>query len=421
MLLDKAGNRSPLSDFVRVDVALGPMPDGLQLPVVPLAVADGEINQPDALVGVYVEIPSFNNFKPRDRIEVTWGTKVLDTEEIGVSPTFPFPIRVPSPVLVGQYDLQVGGAQPTNVSYRILRGSVGSAEQAITIDVDLSYVGPDNPDWPDPTNPSLPTPEVYGKNSNTLNVLTRADAGQVAELKFDLYGPLEEDEVIDFYWGSQLVTEARYIVTDTDNPGDPITREIPWDRIRDEGNNPALPVYYSIHAPGSENEQHCVPISVDVDVITVVPDAPDFQGRNPTTNWLTCVSLYADPDNPAPGEPGIRVTVPDLSMHLKAGDTVKVTWTPLSGRTGETPIVPAIKSDDIILDATTVKGFTWLVQPYVDHILPTYDPEGPGGSNGRGRIQYEFFNGTETLQSGITEEVVAVYNAGGSCPIPPKP
>jgi hypothetical protein len=420
ILMDKAGNRSPLSDFVRVDVALGPLPSGLQLPVVPLAPPDGEVNQPDATAGVYVHIPSFSNYKPRDRIEVTWGTHVLDSEEIGAAPTFPFPVKVPSPVLVGQYNLQTGGAQPTNVSYRVLRGKVPSAEQAITIDVDLSYIGPVNPDWPNPINPALPEPQVFGKKSNTLNVLTRADVNENAELRFDLYAPVNEGEVIDFYWGSQLVTEAQYTVKPGDSAGDPIVREIPWLTIKNEGNNPALPVYYSIHAPGSENEQHCTTIYVDVDVVTLVPEAPVFEGTNPANGWLTCVSLYADPANPDPLEPAVRVRVPDLSQHLVPPATVTVTWTALSGRTGETPIPGAEKTEDIVLDATTVKGFLWLVQPYTTYILPTYDPAG-AGNTGRGRIKYEFIKAGETITSDTTEAVVAMYNAGGSCPIPPTP
>lgn len=418
ILMDKAGNRSPLSDFVRVDVALGPLPSSLMPPIVPLAEFDGEINQPDATAGVFVHIPPFSNFKPRDRIEVTWGTLELDSAEIGTTPPDPFPIKVPSPVLVGEYDLQAGGPQPTNVSYRVLRGHVASAEQAITIDVDLSYVGPVNPDWPNPINPGLPVPEVYGKVSNTLNVLTRADVNENAELRFELYNPLNVGEVIDFYWGSQLVTEAQYIVQAGDSAGEPRMVEIPWDRIKNEGNNPALPVYYSIHAPDSPNKQDCETIHVNVDVVTLVPDAPVFEGTNPSNGWLTCVSLYADPANPDSREPAVRVRVPDLSQHLVVGDTVTVTWTALPGRTGETPI--AEKTQDIVLDATTVKGFLWLVEPYATYILPTYDPDG-AGNTGRGRIKYEFIKAGETITSDTTETVVAMYNAGGSCPIPPTP
>jgi hypothetical protein len=255
---------------------------------------------------------------------------------------------------MGEYSFAAAGQQPTNVSYRVLRGEVSSAVQAITVDVDFSFIGPipdpnPDPEWPDPVNGDLPVPEVRGRVSGLPNELNRTDAGEPADLTVELYGPLNEGEVIEFYWGSQASPAARYVVKDTDTAGDERTVEIPWIVIEKEGDNAALPVYYGIHAADSENDQQCEPIDVVVDLATVVPDAPTFLGLNPTSGWLTCVSLYADPANPAPGEPGIRVSIPDLTEYLADGDEVTLTWTALSGRTGETPIPGAEKSEVITL------------------------------------------------------------------------
>jgi hypothetical protein len=424
LLVDKATNRSPISRYTRVDVALGPLPDGLKDPEVPLAKLDGLVDLQDARMGVTVEIPRFDNWKKTDRIEVTWGATVLDSEEVGASPIFPFSISVPRLTLRDEYG-NASGELRTNVSYRVLRGQVPSAVTAIEVDVDFSVIGPGpvpdpDPDWPDPVNELLLPAEVRGKSSIQLNTLTRADANQPADLMFTLYTPVNEGEVIDFYWGTQQVVEAQYTVQPGDAAGDEINREIPWSYILSEGNNPALPVHYRIHAAGAGNDQYSPDTLVDVDAITVTPDAPIFLGLN-ARDWLTCVSLYADSANPDPLEPAIRVEIPDLSQYLQDGDEVTLSWTPLSGRDGEDVLVAAIKTETITLGgATPVTGFTWLVQPYDVHILPTYDP-GNTLPDGRGRIKYAFLQGTEVVTSLTGETVVSMHDPAGTCEIPPRP
>lgn len=284
ILMDKATNRSPLSAYTRVDVALGVLPANLQNPVVPLATPpDTLINLADARVGVEVHIPRFDNWKPTDRIEVTWGTAVLRSVEMGEVPVFPFPIAVPRLTLRDQYDFTVPDGQPTNVSYRVMRGVLPSAVMAISVDVDFSYIGPDpvpdpDPDWPDPVNDQLVPAEVYGRTSQTLNKLDTSDDGAPADLKIKLYTPLNAGEIIDFYWGTMEVSEARYEVQSGDTAGDEIITEIPWSYIQSEGNNTALPVHYRIHAPDSENTQHSPDTLVEVNSIVI--DTPHVSKRH---------------------------------------------------------------------------------------------------------------------------------------------
>lgn len=420
LLFDKAGNRSPISEYKRVDVALGDLPAALLDPVVPLA-ADGLVDLADARLGVVVQIPQFENYKSTDRIELTWGTGVAEPQEIGISPRFPIEITVPALILRDAYDKNLGGEQDTSVSYRVLRGCMSSAVKAITVSVDFSVIGPDpvpdpDPDWPDPVNDQLTPARVFGRSGTPeLNKLVRADENLSADLKFDLHDPLEEDEEVDFFWGTEHVTEARYTVQAGDVAGEERAVEIPW-RYIEAANNGTIPVHYRIHAPGSDNYQRPEANQVAVNAVTLKPDAPDFEGLT-STGWLNCTSLFIDPSQPLANEPAIRVKVPDLSQYLKAGDTVTLVWVALRGDTGEDIITGTEKREEITLDTDApATGFTWFVEPYVDHVLPTYDY--PPFRAGRGRARYEFTLNTEVVTSKVAEAKVGVFDPAGPCPLP---
>ncbi|KTC06899.1 MULTISPECIES: hypothetical protein [Pseudomonas syringae group] len=425
ILVDKATNRTSLSSPKRIDVALGLLPDNLKEPVVPLAQPPEKlINLPDARLGVEVWIESFDNWKPADRIEVTWGAEVLRPDEVGSSPAFPISIRVPDLVLQGQYNQANGGDQPTEVSYRILRGVVPSEVKSISVNVNFATIGPDpitDPGWPDPVNDALLRVEVYGQTSNQLNVLTAADYNQPAKVGFRLYDRLQAGEIIDFYWGTSHVAEAQYTVAAGDLAGAERDVEIPWSYIDYEGNRVDLPVHYRIHGPDSENTQHSPDTLVNVDAIVIIPEAPVFEGTS-SNGWLNCDSLFADGiENPGQGEPGIRVRVPDLSKYLSDNETVTLHWYGSEGNTGDVPISGTEKDEVIVLGGNhPAIGFIWLVTPYDKHILPIYNPAG-GSQNGSARIRYSFSMGGETITSLETTARVGMYDANGSCPLRPNP
>ncbi|MFJ4066545.1 hypothetical protein ACIPW4_14785 [Pseudomonas sp. NPDC089996] len=158
VLVDKAGNISRLSMPLAVGVAIGPLPGGLQDPVVPLA-ADGLIDQEDAWTGVVVQVPSFENCKPTDWVEVTWGTLALGWREVGNAPRFPLEFTLSGAQLWEQYGAASTGDRVTNVSYAVRRGTVPQGDKAIDVNVNLEVVGPVDPivdpEWPDPVNPRL--------------------------------------------------------------------------------------------------------------------------------------------------------------------------------------------------------------------------------------------------------------------------
>lgn len=421
-LMDKALNRSRIGVYTPMDVALGQLPNDLARPRVPLAEGDGLIDLMDANIGVVVEIPLYEGWKDKDRIKVTWGSTVLPAHEVGPNPDFPLMVRVPSAVLKSEYGDVVGGVS-TTVSYQVLRGTVPFDSPTESVMVDFSYIGPPRPDpdetWPDPVNPNLGQLDTYGKASQLFNELTPEDKGLPAEQNILLYEGAKADDVIEFYWGGRLATT--YVVQGFESPGEEIGVEVGWDIIEAVGNGPEVPVHYRIGAPGSPNQQHSQTYQVKVAAIVITPDAPQYLGRNEFTGWLTCGSLWEDPDNPHPLEPAVRVRVPDLTEYLSNGDTVTLTWTPYDRpEPGQGEIIEsAVLRQEIILGGDTpATGFVWRVQPYEQYILPIYNPGG-GSSDGRAETRYSFQLNGEPITSLADEEVVSMHNPSGPCQIPP--
>lgn len=413
-LRDKAGNRSRYPKTLTItSVALGPIPIDLQDPVVPFAGDDDLIDLKDAIAGVKVQIPAFTGYHVGggDQIELTWGATVVALYPVGASPAFPLEISVPAQTLKAEYG-SATDTVPTNVSYRVMRGTQPSAEtKSITVDVDFSAIGParpaPDPDWPNPVNTNLPVAVVRGRVSNTPDQQTELDKNQPADLEFNFYGPLNEGEYIEFYWDAERVSEATYTVKVDDIAGEFKKVEIPWSYILHGGNKP-VPVHYRIGSPDSTNEQQSKTTVVDVSAVIFIPDAPTFMDRNPTNGFLNCTSLDG-PDH------AVRVQVPDLSASLKTGDTVTMTWEPYSKRTDGELIDTAVKTEVITLDDVTVKGFIWRIQPYDVHIEPIALID---GASGLGRTRYEFkLNGVDVV-SETEEAVVTMFDGSGLCEIP---
>ncbi len=406
VLRDKATNLSQLSRPTKVAVALGTLPDTLPVPEVPQA-EKGWIDLGDVHNGgIYVSIDEIPNWKPTDRIWLSWANFTMQPEQIGNRP-FPLLIRVPDIAIRQQYENEdTSGVVTTTIGYRVLRGDVVFGPATNTVDVDLSVAGPELPDWPDPVNPALGQPEVMGKISQELNVLTRDDNGQDATFTFDMYTPAVAGEEVRIYWGTELA--VTYEVTGEETAGDPIPVDIPWEVIQRVNNNPALPVHFRVGHPGSPNEQRSETTLVAVDAVVLVPPAvqvPDAVD-SPLGPMVACRHL----DGPLHA---IRVQVPDLSDFLEVGDTVTLNWTPHRGNLEEDELTHAIFEEDIELDEETLRGFIWRVEPYENYILPTY--EFPDYPTGYAYIKYTLQHGGHELTSETFRLVVAMFHGGDSC------
>ncbi|MBF8676877.1 hypothetical protein IRZ53_21075 [Pseudomonas fulva] len=385
-LYDKAGNKSRISLVTSVDVALGALPDNLKDPLVPAA-DDGVVDLKDAIAGVWVDIPSYDGAKAQDRIAVTWGDTPLPPETVGAK-TFPISVPVPNSTLRIEYG-KASGDLPTNVSYHIMRGAIPFGPKAISVNVDFSVVGPERPDpdptWPNPVNPDLAPPTVRGANSATDNVIDRSDADENAILTLPLYENADDGHVLDVYWHGRFA--ATHTVDMALDAGG-ITISIPWDVIYAAGNDPLLPVHYTLReSEDALNEQVSVTQPVDVDAVTVILPLPRF--LRAVGAWLNCDSLRDKAGEPTQNMV-LRVEIPDMSAHLQAGDVIELQWAPLIGSSdadGDDPVPGAQKTELVTLDEKTVNGFVWKIEPYADHLLPTYDAN-PNAGRTRARVRY---------------------------------
>jgi len=406
VLRDKATNLSQLSRPTKVAVALGDLPGALPPPEVPQA-EKGWIDLHDVHDGgIYVSIADIPNWKATDRIWLSWANFTMQPEQIGNRP-FPLLIRVPDVAIRDQYEAAgTPGAVTTTISYRILRGDVVFGPATNTVDVDLSVAGPDLPEWPDTINPALGQPEVMGKTSQQLNILTRDDNGQDATLTFTMYTPALAGEEVRVYWGTELA--VTYEVTGTETAGEPVTVEIPWDVIQQVNNNPALPVHFRVGHPDSPNEQRSGTTLVDADAVVLVPPPVEVPAAedSPLGPMVACRHL----DGPLHA---ILIKVPDLSAFLDVGDTVTLTWTPHRGNPEEEELTDAIFEQPVTLNEEQLAGFIWRVEPYEDYILPTYD--GPLYPVGYAYIKYTLQHGGHELTSEKFRLVVAMYHGNGSC------
>lgn len=411
-LLDKAKNRSRIRLPATLDVVLTPEPDALQPPQVPLAEDDGVLSLADAQVGVHVQIPAYTNHRNEDRIAIHWGATALAVEQVG-SRSFPLSIVVPNAVLQAEYG-KAAGPLRTHVEYRVLRGSAPYGPAGADFDVDFSVAGPDrpdpDPDWPDPVNDLLLAPEITSA-SGLSNEIAPADRDQDASLNFEVYAGAADGQVVDFYWGGARVTEARWVV---DQPtGTSKTVTIPWRYILEAGNNPALPVHYSVRADiDALNEQESLEQYVAVTAIDMTPDDLEFlavSGRG----WLNCPSIW-DPKDPS-AAPAIRVLVPPCSRFKVAPNTtMTLTWKVYDATVGGNLIAGVEKTQPVTLTAEQIEqGFVWRVEPYDQHILPIY---AAAASGGRAEVSY-IIDTPVPMPSNPTSNKISIadQSTGNSC------
>lgn len=367
MLLDKAGNPSRLSSVRTVPVALGPLPENLQPPFVPLAPGNGDdlIDLADAHLGVVVQVPEFVNHQPTDQVVVTWGNSELVGVRVGESPLFPIEVSVIWEHLKDQYTDDPND-QTTPVTYSIVRGSTPfplKDADSITVEVNFAYTGPPNPDDPDPVNRDL-APVIVRGVSDKENQLIESDNGKNATATVTVYDPPTVGDVITLYWNDVAVAQT-YTLDGKEKPGDEITLTVAWDEIV-AGGRGTVPVYYTLSHPDLVNEQRSVDTSVLVEAIVITLDATEYPDANGGVPILNCKSLRKSSD----GDIGYLVHVP-ASVYLVEGKRIEMYWVITDHGT---KVMSSEKTQTIsIPPGADVTGIDWFVEPYATHILPAYD------------------------------------------------
>ncbi|MBX8559044.1 hypothetical protein K5D57_04965 [Pseudomonas cichorii] len=410
-LLDKAGNRGPFSDRTQTGLFIGPLPvEPLDAPLVPLA-DDGVLDLVDiSSTPELVQITLYGNWLNSDHVILTWGTAALKVDHtVGPTPVDPIILGVPySTVVQPAYGDATKGPKATDISYVVQRGNRNFPSPATTINVDLFVPGPVNPDRPDPINRSLPRVTVKGTGPNaTDNVLNADDASLPVEVSVALYDPIGAGERMKLYWKSTDKSVGLYLPDPAaDTPGDIYTFTVAWDDIKDKPAEVDLPVFYTVGlADGSGNKEMCEPTLVDVTAALPIklasPVFPDARTSGSGQPILNCTS-FIDADH------HVRVEVPGNNPLLQGGEELTFTWQAYKTREG-------LSGDEAgtewtltktITDVEASSGFTFNVEPYMDHI----EPVGRDGS-----IRLKYVSKTTPPMVGDVYIRASSTNAGGTC------
>lgn len=418
-LFDKAGNRSRASRLRTIKVALGPLPETLLPPFVPLApglgAGDDLIDLEDAHTGVYVEVPRYDNHHHADRVVVKWGTLELPGVPVGVAVN-PFPVEVPInwAHLKAQYTSDPN-TQATPVTYKIVRGTTDfplAPADAISVNVNFGYTGPENPDEPNPVNPDL-DPVIVRGDSGGDNHLIDTDNGKPATATLKVYDPPLKDDLITLYWNGVAVADT--VTLDAEVAGAEVTIDILWSEIAAEP-SAEVPVYYTVSHPRFANDQFSQDTTVKVDALPITLDKATFPDlANPAGQFyiLNCDSLRK---RAGTTEVGYRVSIPP-SQYLVAGQKIDLRWVLKKGD----GITEVVGSELVSLAVTIpvdadVNGMDWFVTPYSPHIYLAYDEPGHWAN---AEVIYTLTIAGQPVSSQSEPEIVGVYDlsTGLACDI----
>lgn len=413
VIIDKAGNRSRISLYDLIPVALGMFPP---LPLPPLNVPeaeDGSVDRADAVRGVHVEFLKILHAKPTDNIAIIWGAKELPYRTpIGSNPPDLMSVAVDWAHMRDEYGTKTGLVS-TPVKYQLYRGSVLLGEVSGSVMVDFSMTGPVNP-LPEPGNPAIHTPEVFGE-SDVANKLVAGDQGKRVYAKIELYDPLTDGDVLQVYWNGKVIGTPRPIDTATESPGDKIEIDLDWVVIEKEGNDPKMPVTYTLTNPAHSNPQEPkTPAEVEIEFLTVT--LPLAVPQNLINGRLTCRSLHFEN-----GKVGFQYLIPP-SDYLKEGMTVKVEWKAYHTYSAPVPVLPAGKTATLgpITPDEALNGVIWFVEPYATHILPTWGSA--TNQTGKAEVIYTLEVGGKPVPSVPSDTQVVLSAGSGTCDLtPPTP
>ena len=411
-IIDKAGNRSRISLYDLIPVALGTVPTPpYPAPSVPEAAIKGYIDRIDGAVGVHLEFGHIRNAKSTDLVEIIWGGVPLPYRTpIGTNPN-PHSIGVSWEHMRDQYGTATGPVT-TTIEYKLYRGilALGGASSTVVVNFETTYPG--NPD-PWPGNPALPPLMVVGA-SGVANKLIATDENKPVKAVIELVDPLVDGNVYQVWWGGAAIGAPYVIDTANDSDGDDIDIALDWDVIRLQGNSAEMPVTYEVSHPNIANPQEPKdPTKVEIEFLTVnLPTAEPQRLVGTTTKRLTCNSLHTED-----GKTGFEYLIPP-SDYLKAGMMVKVEWKAYTTYAAPVLVPDAGKIATLgpVTPEQETNGLMWLVEPYDTHLLPTWGSA--TDQIGKGEVIYTLEIQGNPVPSTASDTQVVLSKGSGTCDIP---
>lgn len=300
-IVDRAGNRTDASAPQTVRLVKTPAPTMIRAPSIPEGV---EISLADARDGVTV-LHDYDTPMDGDFISVYWQDIPQDSYFIpGSSVDVPFEdIEAP------------GEAYQATVYYVINRGGKNYPSPAAQVNVDLTYIGPENPEEPEIINPNL-KPLALVSSTNLDNAIAPADKGQPATITVPLYTPIVVGEIVEVFYAHALQSVGAVPVTQAHIDADEITVTLTWAMIDGEGNG-TIDAFYRIYAAGKPENAQQSPITPILVTVNNLQDLPisEFPVRDEVRNIINCEI-----------KPWLNGVDVKMEYPFEADDEITVNW-----------------------------------------------------------------------------------------------
>ncbi|MDU9035345.1 hypothetical protein [Pseudomonas corrugata] len=380
-LIDIVGNESELSDAARFNVVRLPPPSLIDC-YIPQGMSPDAIDLEDRESGVFLVVPRAINGQDDDRIRPVISNGVippinLGNQPLGTSSQLEFPITSSRLMdLWGSSTVEV----PVTVRYELVRGTstpIGST--TIPSSIDFSYRGPDNPDFPDRTNPAMVKVKVVGA-SGVDDHLSSTDRDATATISTTLVASGSTwtavgDEIVRLWFNGTEVHSEQLTAG-----APPATLTFDMDpNVVDYGLGIVI-AYWTIEELGGRNVMKSEDTEVQVDPVLITMPAPqvDLYG-----SLISCRSLTR-------GTWELPVTVPIDVSYMPAGTVVTLKSQGYEDGTG-TGMVGGTDFTDThrVTDAEVTAGvFEHDIQPYMTKIRPIQPAHGTGAPRGWIKIWY---------------------------------
>ncbi|WP_223484220.1 hypothetical protein [Pseudomonas sp. A-RE-19] len=301
-------------------------PTVFEKPVVPLANGpdgDGLIDLADCHQGVSVEIIVPTPNAPTDTIMAYWGGEELGEKRVSESVDGKLTWENVSFAIIKKVYGNTDGDEDTTISYGMFRGvrRIGGNEDVIK--VNIFYIGPPNPNEPDPVNPAL-NPAVLKFAGGSTDEVNEVDYGNDAEISIDLFAtpPTQEGWLIDIFYNDKKIGETVRLTTGQE--GTTLTRPIPWETIFEQGIGTKV-LRWVLYTAANPNPIGCPPKDIPVAAFPIQTLAPEVQDLAGPLKRIGCSTLNFVPPGDGTSRRNLKVRIPK-SAYTVDGETITLSW-----------------------------------------------------------------------------------------------
>ena len=269
---DLPGNRGKRSNPSQREVVILPDPSVILPPVIPLANGqngDGLIDLADTQFdsrGVEIKVPVPTVNSGSDTIVVYWGGKPITPEQrVGTNTELTF---FASYDLVKEVYGNTDGSVKTEVSYKMFRRDVEKAKHQASVDVDISFVGPD------PILIGLEAPKLETTGGSNDEILEADYGDNGIKIIIDLFAapPTEEGWLIDVFYDDVKIGNT--IALTNGQEGTTLSVSLTWATVLAQGSGTKV-LRYTLYTLTGVNPTHSKTKNINVEEFPIEMAAPE--------------------------------------------------------------------------------------------------------------------------------------------------